>query len=81
MGIEIRIVSGARKHGLTRSRIQQALNDQIASETHISGTTDPKIRFVGVDGRGEELEILAVVLPDLLLIIHAMPTRYRKKQS
>ena len=44
-----------------------------------TGTTDPKIRFVGRDERGEELEMVAVVMPGLLLIIHAMPTRYRRK--
>lgn len=28
--------------------------------------------------RGVELEIIAVVLPDKLLIIHVMPTSYRR---
>jgi len=44
----------------------------------LSDATDPKIRFVGLDDRGEEIEIVAVVLPGLLLVIHAMPTRYRR---
>ena len=81
VGFEVRIVSGARKHGLSRARVQQALDNQLSSETHESGTTDPKIRFIGTDSRGTELEIVAVVLPDLLLIIHAMPTRFRKGNS
>jgi hypothetical protein len=38
-----------------------------------------QIRFVGRDERGEEIEMVAVVLPGLLLIIQAMPTRYRGK--
>lgn len=49
-----------------------------AAITIVTKATDPKIWFVGVDDRGEELEVVAVVLPSLLLVIHAMPTRYRK---
>jgi hypothetical protein len=78
MPIHIRTASSARKHGLSRSRIEQAMNNQIVSETLNSTTFDPKIRFIGVDDRGEELEVVAVVLPRLFLIIHAMPTRYRR---
>ena len=79
MGFDIRITSGARKHGLTRSRIEQALSNQQLSDTVASEGTDPKIYFIGPDSRGVELEIVAVVLPRMLLIIHAMPTRYRRK--
>jgi len=79
MRFDIRITSGARKHGLTRSRIEQALSNQNLSHTMVTEGTDPKIYFTGPDGRGVELEIVAVVLPRMLLIIHALPTRYRKK--
>ena len=75
---EVRITSGARKHGISRRRIEEALRSQVLSDTTRSETTDPKIRYVGIDNRGEEIEIVAVVLPGLLLIIHAMPTRYRR---
>jgi hypothetical protein len=78
MSFDIKITSGARKHGLTRTRIEQALSKQHISDTYEASSTDPKIRFIGVDDRGEEMEIVAVVLPGLLLIIHAMPTRYRR---
>ena len=70
--------SCARKHALSRTRIQEALNTHEVATTLDSGSTDPKIRFVGRDGRGEELKVIAVVLPGLLLVVHAMPTRYRR---
>lgn len=76
--VQVRIVSGARKHGLSRRRIEQALESHTSADTVSSETTDPKIRFIGADERGEEIEVVAVVLPGLLLIIHAMPTRYRR---
>ena len=79
MPVHIRTASSARKHGSSRSPIEQAINNQIVSETLNSANFDPKIRFIGVDDRGEELEVVAVVLPGLLLIIHAMPTRYRRR--
>ena len=75
---EIRITSSARKHGLSRKRIQEALDAHEVATSVVVGTTDPKIRFVGADRRGEEIEVVAVVLPGLLLVIHAMPTRYRR---
>jgi hypothetical protein len=75
----VRIISGARKHGISRRRIEQALLSQTEAEASGTETTNPKIRFVGRDERGEEIEMVAVVLPELLLIIHAMPTRYRRK--
>lgn len=78
-GLAVRIVSGARKHGVSRRRIEQALMSQTEADAIATETTDPKIRFVGRDERGEAIEIVAVVLPGLLLIIHAMPTRYRRK--
>lgn len=77
--LEVRIASSARKHGVSRTRIEQALRSQRSAEVVVTTTTDPKIRYVGVDARGEESEIVAVVLPRLLLVIHAMPTRFRRE--
>ena len=76
----VRITSGARKHLLSRTRIEQALNAHTAAVTLPHGR-DPKILFIGVDGPGVELEIVAVVLPGQLLVIHAMPTHYRERHA
>lgn len=75
---EIRIVSGARKHGIGRRRIEEALMGQLSADTLETETSDPKMRIVGLDRRGEEIEVVAIVLPGMLLVIHAMPTRYRR---
>jgi hypothetical protein len=34
---------------------------------------------LGADDRGIELEIIAVVLPDIYLVIHVMPTALRSR--
>lgn len=39
---------------------------------------DGRMVWVGPDDRGIELEIVAVVLPDELLVIHVMPTALRR---
>jgi hypothetical protein len=46
-------------------------------------TTDPAtgdltLSWVGRDERGRELEIVALEKPDCFLVIHVMPTHYRK---
>jgi hypothetical protein len=53
-----------------------------------AGTPTPlgggKLLYVGRDGRGVELEIIAVPdnkRPNSMAIIHAMPTYYRDKES
>jgi hypothetical protein len=37
------------------------------------------LTWVGADDRGVELEIVAVVLQDLYLVIHVMPTALRRR--
>ena len=53
--LAVRIISGARKHGISRRRIDQALLSQTEAEAIGTKTTDPKIRFIGRDDRGEEI--------------------------
>jgi len=77
-GFELTIISGARMHGISRRRIEQALLAHTHVSTVASETHDPKIRYVGTDSRGEEIEVVALVLPGMLLVIHAMPTRFRR---
>jgi hypothetical protein len=47
-------------------------------------TTDPDtgettLSWVADDERGRELEIVAIEKPDCYLVIHVMPTHYRKE--
>ncbi|MGH3872191.1 MAG: hypothetical protein ACRDSR_11890 [Pseudonocardiaceae bacterium] len=46
-----------------------------------TSSRDEELRYwIGVDDRGVELEIAAVVRPDCLLVLHVMPTALRRKQ-
>jgi hypothetical protein len=42
------------------------------------GDLDDRLVWVGPDDRGVVLEVIAVDLPDYLLVIHAMPLAFRR---
>lgn len=44
------------------------------------GDLDDRLLWVGPDDRGIVLEVMAVELPDYLLIIHAMPVAFRRNR-
>lgn len=74
----IYITQAARKRKIGRAHIEFAMTHAHTVETVQDVERDPQIVWIGQDDRGVELEIIAVVLPDKLLIIHVMPTRYRR---
>ena len=66
----------ARKHRIGRGAAWEALKRSgEPSEQH-----DGTLLWIGTDDRGRELELVGVPLPDedLVLIIHVMPTDFRK---
>ena len=44
------------------------------------GDLDDRLLWVGPDDRGIVLEVMAVDLPDYLLVIHAMPVALRRNR-
>ena len=44
------------------------------------GDLDDRLLWVGPDDRGIVLEVMAVELPDYLLVIHAMPVVFRRNR-
>ena len=69
----------ARRHRIGRARVPEAM--QNAYSVTSLPTPDgfpPKLRWVGPDGRGLVLEVIAIVDPGLLLVIHAMPVHDRR---
>ncbi len=53
-----------------------------STEPHVveaDETTPQRLVWVGADDRGLELEIVALVEPDSLLVIHVMPRRFRRR--
>ena len=38
-----------------------------------------RLLWIGPDDRGMELEVIAIVEPDYLLVIHVMPHQFRRR--
>lgn len=83
--MEIRFTQAARKH-----RVGRAAARRVMAYATPTGTTtaqgNPGWRYVGVDDRNRELEIIAVEVARgqddmFLLVIHVMPTRLRGSDS
>lgn len=80
--VEIRFTQAARKHRVGKASARYVMSITTPTETTTT-QGNPAWRYAGRDGRGRELEIVAVELegdeqsPAVLLVIHVMPTRLR----
>jgi len=66
-----------------RYRIGKASARHVIATIPAAVSTDPStgvetLTWIGDDERGRELEIVALDRPDCLLVIHVMPTHYRR---
>ena len=79
--MEIRFAQSARKHRIGKARVNFVMENN--SYTLISSQDSEKIQWVWIakDDRGLELEIVAVVLEQYLLITHVMPTSLRRRKK
>lgn len=84
--MEIRFTQSARRHRIGRSSARFVMaSTNPALVTTSRGT--PGWRWVGDDERGRQIEIIAIEVQDdegpeaVLLVIHVMPTHYRKEPS
>lgn len=74
----IRFTRGSRKHRIGRKSACHVIAMTAANITTDPETGDTALSWIGLDERGRELEIVAVERPDCFLVIHVMPTHYRK---
>lgn len=75
----VRFTQSARRHRIGKARVLHVINH--AEPTVVAATEDLQERLVwiGPDDRGVELEIVAIVEPDYLLVIHVMPHQFRRR--
>lgn len=75
---EIKFTKAARKHKIGRAHVRYVMATTIPADT-VSPQGEPGWLYIGPDDRGIELEVVAVEIEDdSLLVIHAMPTQYRR---
>ena len=77
--MDFQYTPSSREHRIGRASARSALIAAGLPVLLASG----KLRWVGVDERGRELEIVGVPLPDeeLVLIIHVMPTTFESGED
>ncbi len=80
--MEIRFAQAARRHRIGRASARLSWHTAPAAITTAQGS--PAWLWVGVDERDRELEVVAVQAQSdrdpepVWLVIHVMPTRYRR---
>jgi hypothetical protein len=75
----IRFTRGSRKHRVGRKSAYFVIAMTAATITTDRDTDETTLSWVADDERGRELEIVAIEKPDCYLVIHVMPTHYRKE--
>ncbi len=75
----LRFSRSARKHRIGRDSARYVIANYLPDESRlVSG--DVKRSWTGLDERGRELEIVAFERPDCWLVVHVMPTHYRRRK-
>ena len=69
----------SRKHKIGKARIFYVIENSQPIELYVAEGNDRRIKLIGQDQRGLELEIIGVVLSGKILIIHVMPSKFRKR--
>ena len=75
----LRFTRGSRKHRVGKKSAYHVIAMTAATITNDADTGETTLSWVADDERGRELEIVAIEKPDCYLVIHVMPTHYRKK--
>ena len=80
---KIHFAQSARKHRIGKAHALWVIGNFKAVRAvapNESGKAD-RLMWVGRDGRGLELEVIAVELDETLLVIHVMPTSFRRRKE
>ena len=76
----VRFTRASRKHRVGRASSRHVIASVSAETTQDEETGADLLTWIGEEKRGRELEIVALDRPDCLLVIHGMPTHYRRNK-
>ena len=68
----------SRRHRIGRAHAHHVITSTEPSVVPTEEGLDQRLVWVGEDDRGIELEIVALDLPDAVVVIHVMPTELRR---
>ena len=76
--MRIEFTKSARKHKIGKQRVREVIATSTPTVFFEGGVC--KLRWVGRDRRGLELEILALEEGEVWLVIHVMPLNFRRRK-
>lgn len=75
----LRFTRGSRKHRVGRKSAYHVIAT-VPADVNIDPETGATVlTWVGADERDRELEVVAIERPGCYLVIHVMPTHYRRR--
>ena len=74
-----RFTSDARKHKIRAAHAKFVVENNVAERMPGQNEFEHRLFWTGIDDRGLELEIAGVKFEDEILIIHVMPTNFRRR--
>lgn len=74
--LQIKFTKSSRKHRIGKAHVIHVIKNCEPKFRTLDGVL--QIIWLGADDRGLELEILGILDGDLILVIHVMPSKYRK---
>ena len=69
----------ARKHRIGRTSALHVMASSTAHSIPAAGGLDARLRWEGPDDRGRVLEIVALDLPEMIVLIHVFPVSLRRE--
>ncbi len=77
--MRVRFTQSARRHRIGKARALHVINHTEPTAVPADEETREQLVWVGRDDRDLELEVVAIVEPDYLLVIHVMPYQFRRR--
>ena len=79
--VEVRFTQSARRHRIGRARALHVIATVEPTVVEADGEIRERLVWIGPDDRGLELEVVGLVEPEYLLVIHVMPHQFRRRTS
>lgn len=76
---EVHFAQSARRHRIGKTHVLFVLESCQPMTVSTSEGKDQKLLWIGHDDRGLELEVIALELPESILVIHVMPRSFRRR--
>ena len=76
--MKIEFTKSPRKHKIGKQRVREVIATSTPTLFFEGGVS--KLRWIGKDRRGLELEILALEEGEVWLVIHVMPLNFRRRK-